>query len=86
VSGAAFGNPVPAGDARAFADTASALGSLSASTGDILYAAPQAGQRITVRLESGVTVIITQLQDMPLHAGDTVRIEGAGTTARAVRA
>jgi outer membrane lipoprotein SlyB len=86
VSGAALGNPVPGGDARAFADVANALGALSASTGDILYAAPQAGQRITVRLESGVVVVITQLQDAPLHAGDWVRIEGAGTTARAVRA
>jgi len=86
VSGAAFGNPVADGDARAFADTANALGSLSASTGDILYASPQAGQRITVRLENGVAVVITQLRDAPLHAGDWVRIEGAGTSARAVRA
>jgi outer membrane lipoprotein SlyB len=85
VSGAAFGNPVPGGDGRAFADVASALGALSASTGDILYAAPQAGQRITVRLDNGVAVVITQLQDATLHAGDPVRIEGAGTTARAVR-
>ncbi|MGE5793034.1 MAG: hypothetical protein ACM36B_10105 [Bacteroidota bacterium] len=86
VSGAALGNPVPGGDARAFADVANSLGSLSASTGDIIYAAPQAGQRITVRLDNGVAVVITQLQDAPLHAGDSVRIEGAGASARAVRA
>jgi outer membrane lipoprotein SlyB len=86
VSGAALGNPVPSGDARAFADVASSLGSLSASTGDIIYASPQAGQRITVRLDNGVAVVITQLRDTPLHAGDSVRIEGAGATARAVRA
>jgi outer membrane lipoprotein SlyB len=85
VSGAALGNPAGDGDARAFADVANALGSLGASTTDILYAAPQPGQLITVRLDNGVTVIVTQLEDEKLRAGDVVRIEGAGSTARAVR-
>jgi outer membrane lipoprotein SlyB len=85
VSGAALGNPAGDGDARAFADVANALGSLGASTTDILYAAPQPGQLITVRLDNGVTVIVTQLEDEKLRAGDVVRIEGAGSTARVVR-
>jgi len=85
VSGAALGNPAGDGDARAFADVANALGALSASTSDILYARPQAGQLVTVQLDNGVTVIVTQLEDEKLRAGDTVRIEGAGATARAVR-
>ena len=85
VSGAVLGNPAGDGDARAFADVANALGSLGASTTDILYAAPQPGQLITVRLDNGVTVIVTQLEDEKLRAGDVVRIEGAGSTARAVR-
>ena len=86
VSGAVLVNPVPGGDARAFADVANALGSLSASTSDILYAVPQAGQLVTVRLDNGVTVIVTQIEEEKLRAGDAVRIEGAGSTARAVRA
>jgi len=85
VSGAALGNPAGDGDARAFADVANALGALSASTSDILYARPQAGQLVTVRLDNGVTVIVTQLEDETLRAGDVVRIESAGATARAVR-
>jgi outer membrane lipoprotein SlyB len=85
VSGAALGNPAGDGDARAFADVANALGSLGASTTDILYASPQPGQLVTVRLDNGVTVIVTQLEDEKLRAGDVVRIEGAGATARAVR-
>jgi len=86
VSGAALGNPLPRGDGRAFADVANALGSLSASSADVIYATPQPGQLVTVRLDNGVTVVITQLQDETLRAGDTVRIEGAGPRARAVRA
>ena len=86
VSGTVLGNPVPGGDARAFADVANALGSLSASTSDIIYAVPQAGQLVTVRLDNGVTVVVTQLEDAPLRAGDAVRIEGAGVSARVVRA
>jgi len=86
VSGAALGNPLPRGDGRAFADVANALGSLSASTADVIYATPQPGQLVTVRLDNGVTVVITQLEDETLRAGDTVRIEGAGPTARAIRA
>jgi outer membrane lipoprotein SlyB len=85
VSGAALGNPGGDGDARAFADVANALGSLSVSTTDILYARPQPGQLLTVRLDNGITVIVTQLEDEKLRAGDVVRIEGAGATARAVR-
>jgi outer membrane lipoprotein SlyB len=85
VSGTVLGNPVPGGDARAFADVANALGSLSASTSDIIYAVPQAGQLVTVRLDNGVTVVVTQLEDAPLRAGDAVRIEGAGVSARVER-
>ena len=47
VSGAALGNPLPRGDGRAFADVANALGSLSASTADVIYATPQPGQLVT---------------------------------------
>ena len=86
VSGAALGNPLPGGDTRAFADVANALGSLSASTTDVIYAVPQRGQRVAVKLDNGVIVVITQLEDEILRAGDAVRIEGAGATARAVRA
>jgi outer membrane lipoprotein SlyB len=85
VSAAALGNPAGDGDARAFADVANALGSVSASTSDILYASPQRGQLVTVLLDNGVTVMATQLADETLRAGDVVRIEGAGATARAVR-
>jgi outer membrane lipoprotein SlyB len=85
VSGAALDNPGGDGDARAFADVANALGSLGASTTDILYARAQPGQLVTVRLDNGITVIVMQLEDETLRAGDVVRIEGAGATARAVR-
>jgi outer membrane lipoprotein SlyB len=85
VSSAALGSPAGDGDARAFADVANALGSVSASTSDILYAKPQPGQLVTVRLDNGITVLVTQLEDEKLRAGDVVRIEGAGATARAVR-
>ena len=86
VSGAALGHPVPGGDGRAFADVANTLGSVSARTSEIKYASPQPGQLISVKLDNGVAVGITQPVDAELRVGDPVRIDGAGPKARVTRA
>ncbi len=82
VSGAALGHPVPGGDANAFAQVAGTLGRAGPDSANILYASPQAGQLVSVRLDNGVAVAITQPADPRLRVGERVRIVGAGPGAR----
>ncbi len=82
VSGAALGHPVPGGDGQAFAQVAGTLGHAGPGAANILYASPQAGQLVSVQLDNGVAVAITQPLDPRLRVGERVRIVGAGPAAR----
>jgi outer membrane lipoprotein SlyB len=50
------------------------------------YVDKRAGQHVTVRLQSGVAVAVTQPADPSLRVGERVRIDGSGQGARVVRA
>jgi outer membrane lipoprotein SlyB len=82
VSGAALGHPVPGGDGNAFAQVGSTLGHAGPGTANIIYASPQPGQLVSVKLDNGVAVAITQPVDPRLRVGERVRIVGAGPGAR----
>jgi len=85
VAGGLLGHQVGHGHGRTVATVASTL--LGGYAGQQVqnHAQVQAGQHIFVRLDSGVTVGITQPADPSLRVGDAVRIEGSGPTARLVR-
>jgi outer membrane lipoprotein SlyB len=85
-SGAALGVPVPGGDARAFAAVADQLGRGGDGPAPAGLDAVREGQNVTVRLDNGVTIGITQPTDAELRLGDRVRIEGSGPSARVRRA
>lgn len=85
VAGGLLGHQIGNGHGRTLATVASTLlggyaGQKVQSSGE-----SQPGQHVFVRLNSGVTVGITQATDASLRVGDTVRIEGTGPSARVVR-
>lgn len=86
VAGGVIGHQFGGGTGR---DVATVLGALG---GGLLgtriqnqYADKRAGQFITVKLNNGVSVGVTQPADPNLRVGDVVRIDGNGPDARVVR-
>lgn len=49
------------------------------------YERPQQGRHVVVRLDSGVSIAVTQPADRSLRVGDAVLIQGRGQQARVVR-
>ena len=87
VAGNALGHPGAAGGNRAVAQVLGALGGGYGSEGlKDEYPARRPGEHLTVALNNGVAIGVTQLEAGDLHAGDCVRIDGSGETARVVRA
>ena len=87
VAGRALGHPFATGDSRTVAQVIGALGggyAVGAPEGD--YPARRPGEHVTVTLNRGVAVGVAQLGTSGLRVGDCVRIDGAGETARVVRA
>jgi outer membrane lipoprotein SlyB len=87
VGGGVLGHQFGNGRGRVVAQV---LGSLAGgAAGGALqkkFEPPQPGQHITVTLANGVAVGITQPASAGLAVGDCVRIDGAGPSARVVRA
>lgn len=87
VGGAALGHQFGGGKGRVVAQV---LGSLGGGYlgGQVQnkYVERRPGQHITVALNSGVAVGVTQPADAGLRVGDCVRIDGSGQGARVVRA
>lgn len=85
-AGGLLGHQIGSGTGQ---DVATVLGVIGgAVAGNVLqrkYADQRVGQNITVRLDNGVSVVVTQEADNTLAVGDRVRIEGAGQTARVRR-
>lgn len=82
-AGGVLGHQIGSGTGQ---DVATVLGVIGgAMAGDVVqkkYASKKAGQTLTVRLDNGVTVMVTQETDPALQVGDRVRIDGAGVAAR----
>jgi outer membrane lipoprotein SlyB len=82
-AGGLLGHQIGSGSGQ---DVATVLGVIGgAVAGNVMqkkYPTQQSGQSITVRLDNGVSVVVTQQADPALRIGDTVRIEGSGTDAR----
>lgn len=86
-AGGLLGSLVGQGSGRDIAIVAGAIGGgIVGNTEQNRYIDKRAGQHVTVRLQSGVTVAITQPADPNLRVGDRVRIDGSGQRARVVRA
>jgi outer membrane lipoprotein SlyB len=86
VGGALIGAQFGGGSARGIATVLGAVGGAFAGNAiERRYAKPQPGQYVTVKLDNGVTVGITQPVDASLRVGDRVRIAGRGPDARVVR-
>jgi outer membrane lipoprotein SlyB len=86
-AGGLLGSLVGQGSGRDIAIVAGAIGGgVVGNTEQNRYIDKRAGQHVTVRLQSGVTVAITQPADPNLRVGDRVRIDGSGQRARVVRA
>jgi len=83
VGGAALGSFIGAGSGR---DVAIAIGAIAGAVGgqyaENKYESKKEGQQIIVRLNSGVLVVVTQMTDPKLKAGQRVYIEGSGPDAR----
>jgi outer membrane lipoprotein SlyB len=86
VGGALLGAQFGGGSARGIATVLGAVGGAFAGNAiERRYSEPRPGQYITVKLDNGVTVGITQPLDASLRVGDRVRITGRGPDARVVR-
>jgi outer membrane lipoprotein SlyB len=84
-AGQALGYGLPGGGGREFARVAQELGRTDATAPAPAPGEPRDGQYVMVKLDNGVIVGITQLPNDTLRAGDRVRIDGAGPTARVAR-
>jgi outer membrane lipoprotein SlyB len=85
VAGDAMGYRLPGGASREFADAARVLGGSGAAP-PAPFAGPRPGQYVLVRLDNGIVVGIAQPPGETLQVGDRVRVDGAGSAARVVRA
>jgi outer membrane lipoprotein SlyB len=69
-------------------DVAIAIGALGGAVGgqyaENKYQSKQPGQQIIVRLNSGVSVVITQAPNYSLVVGQRVYVEGSGANAHVV--
>lgn len=85
VAGGVLGNQIGGGTGREVATVAGAVaGGYAGQKVQNKYAG-QPGQRITVQMDGGQMVGITQPADNSLRVGDRVRIDGAGEEARVRR-
>jgi len=85
VAGGLLGNQIGGGTGKTVATVAGAVAGGYAGSAVQSKTEKTAGQQITVRLDNGATVGITQPGDSGLKLGDRVRIDGAGEDARVVR-
>lgn len=86
-AGGVLGSFVGRGAGREVATVAGVIGGgLAGNTAENRYVDRRAGQHVTVRLQNGVAVAVTQPADPNLRVGDWVRIDGSGQRARVVRA
>ena len=86
-AGGLLGSFVGHGTGRDIATVAGVIGGgIAGNAVQNRYVDKRAGQHITVRLQNGVAVAITQPADPNLQVGDRVRIDGSGQRARVVRA
>jgi len=86
LAGGVLGHQVGAGTGRDVATIAGALGgAIAGSFVQNKYVERRPGQYITVQLDNGVSVGITQHADGNLRMGDRVRIDGSGPDARVLR-
>ena len=86
VAGGVLGNQVGHGSGRDIATVAGAIGGGFAGNAiQNRYVERRPGQHVTVRLDNGVLVAVTQPADPDLRTGDRVLIDGAGERARVVR-
>src|SRR2546429_6543528 len=86
IAGGVLGHQIGGGTGQTVPTIAGALGGAFAGQAvQNKYAERRAGQHIIVNLDSGVAVGITQPVDSSLRVGDTVRIDGSGSSARVVR-
>lgn len=84
--GAAIGGQFGGGKAKVVAHVLGSLGGGYAGGAAQKSASGGPGQHVTVTLNSGVAVGITQPADGALRVGDCVRVDGSGQDARVVRA
>ena len=82
-AGGLLGHQIGSGTGQ---DVATVLGVIGgAVAGNVVqkkYVQKKSGQHVTVRLDNGVTAVVTQETDPALRVGDRVRIDGAGQQAR----
>ena len=82
-AGGLLGHQIGSGTGQ---DVATVLGVIGgAVAGNVAqkkYVQKKSGQHVTVRLDNGVTAVVTQETDSALRVGDRVRIDGAGQQAR----
>ncbi|MCG2592153.1 glycine zipper 2TM domain-containing protein [Ramlibacter sp. XY19] len=85
VAGGLLGNQIGGGTGKTVATVAGAVAGGYAGSAVQSKTEKKAGQQVTVRLDNGATVGITQPADPGLKVGDRVRIDGSGEDARVVR-
>lgn len=85
VAGGLLGNQIGGGTGKTVATVAGAVAGGYAGSAVQSKTEKKAGQQLTVRLDNGASVGITQPADPGLKVGDRVRIDGSGEDARVVR-
>jgi outer membrane lipoprotein SlyB len=85
VAGGLLGNQIGGGTGKTVATVAGAVAGGYAGSAVQAKTEKKPGQQVTVRLDNGATVGITQPADPGLKVGDRVRIDGSGEDARVVR-
>jgi outer membrane lipoprotein SlyB len=86
IGGGALGHEFGGGKGKVVAQVLGSLGGgYLGGEAQNKYLDRRPGQHITVTLNNGVAVGVTQPQDAGLRVGDCVRIDGAGQSARVVR-
>lgn len=86
-AGGIIGHQIGGGSGRDVATVLGVIGGgLAGNAIQNRYVDKRPGQHISVRLDNGVSVTVTQPASSGLRIGDRVLIEGAGKDARVVRA
>lgn len=85
VAGGLLGNQIGGGTGKTVATVAGAVAGGYAGNKVQNKMEKRPGQQVTVKLDNGASVGITQPADPGLKVGDRVRIDGAGEDARVVR-
>ena len=85
-AGGIVGNQIGAGHGRDIATVLGVIGGgLAGNAVQNKYVDRRPGQQISVQLENGTSIIVTQLADSNLRVGDHVVVQGQGHDARVVR-